>query len=113
MRTRCSPGPFGALICVAAIGVALSSPIDATPQHGTVVLTCTNPYSGVSWQIKIDYEKRTVNADPAKIDDTTISWRDSAKGWYYVLERKSGKLTVTLASSTGGSFLHDNCRLEN
>jgi hypothetical protein len=38
-------------------------------------------------------------------------WRDAANGWNYRLDRKSGALTVTLASATGGNFLFDRCAL--
>jgi hypothetical protein len=34
-------------------------------------------------------------------------------GWNYTLDRKSGNLTVIIASSTGGNFLYDRCKLEN
>jgi hypothetical protein len=105
--------PLAAPICVLGIGIALPAAVDAAPQHSDIAVTCTNPYSGVSWQIKIDYDRRTVDANPAEIDDATISWRDSANGWHYLLDRKSGKLTVTVASATGGNFLHDICKLEN
>jgi hypothetical protein len=108
----CSGWLFAA-ICVLGIGTALPAAISAEPPHGESAITCTNPYSGASWQIKIDYDKRTVDANPAQIDEATISWRDAANGWQYVLDRKSGKLRVTLASSTGGSFLYDNCKLKN
>jgi hypothetical protein len=101
--------PIGAL----GIGIALSARADAEPQPSPVAVTCTNPYSGVSWQIKINYDRHTVDANPADIDETTISWRDSANGWHYVLDRKSGKLTVTVASATGGNFLYDSCKLGN
>jgi hypothetical protein len=95
-----------------AIGVTLPVVVNAEPQHGKIAITCRNPYSGVLWQIKIDYDHRTVDSNPAEIDDSTISWRDAANGWYYALDRKSGKLTVTLTSATGGNFLHDQCRLD-
>ncbi len=81
--------------------------------RGTTAVTCTNVSSGASWQIKIDYDRRTVDSNPANISDSEISWRDANDGWYYKLDRKSGNLTVTLASATGGNFLYDHCKLEN
>jgi hypothetical protein len=78
-------------------------------QHGQVPITCTNPYSGTTWQINVDYDRATVDAAPAQISDATISWQ-AENGWKYSLDRKSGKLTVTLASSTGGNFLYDQCK---
>lgn len=75
------------------------------------IITCSNPASGTSWQITIDYQRGTVDANPASISDTLISWRDAKDGWNYSLDRGSGELTVVVASSTGGYFLHDQCRL--
>src|ERR1700689_1234588 len=82
----------------AALGVA------AVAQQGDIGVTCTNPHSGATWQIRIDYDHSTVDSNPARINNATISWRDAKDGWNYTLDRKSGKLTVILASSTGGSF---------
>jgi hypothetical protein len=81
--------------------------------RGATAVTCSNMASGASWQIKIDYDGRTVDSNPANISDTEISWRDAKDGWYYRLDRKSGNLTVTVASATGGNFLYDHCKLEN
>jgi hypothetical protein len=80
---------------------------------GGVAVTCTNPFSGASWRIAIDYDRRTVDSNPARISDTEISWRDAKDGWNYTLNRKSGELTVILASATGGNFLHDRCSPAN
>lgn len=104
---------FAASLFVLAIGIALPGAAPAEPQHGESAMTCTNPYSGATWRIKIDYDRHTVDANPAEIDEAAISWRDSANGWRYLLDRKSGKLTVTVASATGGNFLYDSCKLEN
>ena len=76
-------------------------------------VTCTNPASGANWQIKIDYERSTVDSYPASISEAKISWRDASDGGNYTLDRKSGNLTVVIASSTGGYFLFDRCDLQN
>jgi hypothetical protein len=94
-----------------AVGIALCAADEA--QHGEKAIACTNPVSGVTWQIKIDYDRNTVDSNPASISDTEITWRDATNGWGYTLDRKSGELTVILASATGGNFLHDRCKLDN
>jgi hypothetical protein len=101
-----------AVISVLAVGFA-SHGLAIEMPHGEIAVTCTNPTSGATWQIKIDYDHGTVDANPARISDREISWRDAKDGWAYTLDRKSGNLTVVLASSTGGSFLYDRCKLDN
>jgi hypothetical protein len=96
-----------------ALSIVLAGAAYAQSPRSPVSVECTNPYSGARWTIKIDYGQRTVDSNPAQIDDTTISWRDSANGWYYELDRKTGNLTVTVASATGGNFLHDQCALDH
>jgi hypothetical protein len=105
--------PFSARVRIATIaalaaGLAILA-FDREAEAGGVAVTCTNPFSGASWQIAIDYDRRTVDANPARISDAEISWRDAKDGWNYTLDRKSGKLTVILASATGGNFLFDHC----
>jgi hypothetical protein len=104
---------FTAAICAVGASIGPAVVARAQPQREPSSVACINPYSGASWTIRIDYEQRTVDSNPAQIDAATISWRDSANGWYYVLDRKSGKLTVTVASATGGNFLHDQCKLDH
>ena len=53
-----------------ALASSASAQVDA-PHSGTAV-TCTNPVSGASWQILIDYNRGTVDSIPARISDTTI-----------------------------------------
>jgi hypothetical protein len=86
---------------------------DRPAEAAGLAVTCTNPFSGASWQIAIDYDLNTVDSNPASIDQAEISWRDAKDGWRYTLDRKSGALTVILASATGGNFLHDQCQLPN
>jgi hypothetical protein len=80
---------------------------------GERIVVCTNDSSGSHWRIKIDYDRGTVDSYPARISDATISWHDASDGGNYTLDRKSGKLTAVVASSTGGFFLYHHCRLEN
>jgi len=104
----------GSLAAVSALAVGIVIPAtNAAAQRGEAAITCINPASGASWQIRIDYDRSTVDSNPARISDSEILWRDATNGWSYRLDRKSGKLTVILASATGGNFLFDRCRLEN
>jgi hypothetical protein len=79
---------------------------------GETAITCTNPVSGATWQIRIDYERKTVDSYPATISDTKISWADAKESSNYTLDRKSGDLTVVIRSSTAGHFLYDRCKLD-
>jgi hypothetical protein len=79
-------------------------------EHGETAITCTNPASGASWQIRIDYDRGTADSNPARISDAEISWHGATDGGNYTLDRRSGKLTVVVASSTGGYFVYDRCR---
>lgn len=105
-------GAMAGMIVALAVGIAAPAHSDVA-QHGAAAITCTNPYSGTSWEIKVDYDRATVDANPARIRESDISWHDASDGGNYTLDRKSGKLTVIVASSTGGYFLFDRCRLDN
>ena len=96
---------------VAALAAfAATAPLAAQAPPRALTLTCTNPASGATWQITIDYQRATVDSNPARVGDTAISWHDPHDGGHYTLDRASGDLTVVIASSTGGYFLHDHCR---
>jgi hypothetical protein len=99
-----------AAIAALAVGFAIFA-CGRAAQAEAVSLVCTNPYSGATWRIAIDYNRKTVDSNPAGIDETEIRWRDAKDGWRYTLDRKSGALTVILASATGGNFLFDQCRM--
>lgn len=75
-------------------------------------VNCVNPASGTHWQIRIDYDRHTVDSNSASISGGEISWRDASDGDNYTLDRKSGDLTMVAASSTGGYFLHHHCELD-
>lgn len=111
MRRSVLPRPLVAGIGALAAIYAPACGVEA--QRGEVAITCTNPVSGASWQIRIDYDRSIVDSNPARISDATISWRNAKDGGNYTLDRKSGNLTVIVASSTGGAFFYDHCRLEN
>jgi hypothetical protein len=98
---------------IAGLAADLAVPaINGDAQENETALTCTNPVSGTSWQIMIDYGKATVDSNPAEIKQAEITWSDPKDGGNYKLDRKSGDLTVSVASSTGGYFRHARCGLE-
>ena|SRR6266481_7123908 len=100
---------------IAGLAAGLAVPtIDGAAQESesATAITCTNPVSGASWQILIDYRKATVDSNPAEIRRAEISWFDPKDGGNYTLDRKSGDLTASVASSTGGYFRHGRCGLE-
>jgi len=103
------PLSTGFAMTAVALSLCASS---ARAQASESAITCTNPASGARWQIKIDYAKSVVDANPASISDATISWRDAKDLRNYTLDRKTGKLTVILASATGGNFLYAQCKLD-
>ncbi len=96
-----------ALATIAA--VALAPAVGGAAPQAAATLVCTNPASHVSWRIHIDFQRGTVDSNPARISAAEISWHDRTDGGNYTLDRESGALTVVVASSTGGYFLHDRC----
>jgi hypothetical protein len=94
-----------------AAGLAIPT-IDGRAQQSETAITCTNPVSGTSWQIMINYRNATVDANPAEITGAEISWFDPKDGGNYTLDRKSGDLSASVASSTGGYFRHGRCNPE-
>jgi hypothetical protein len=96
------------IIGIAALAASLGTQADARETR----VTCINPASGTHWQIRIDYDRRTVDSNSASISAGEISWRDASDGSNYKLDRKSGALTMVAASSTGGYFLHHHCALD-
>lgn len=98
---------------IASLAAGLAVPtINGDAQEGETAITCTNPASGTSWQIMVDYGKATVDSNPAKITRAAISWFDPKDSGNYTLDRKSGDLTASVPSSTGGYFRHARCGLE-
>ena len=78
----------------------------------TTPLTSCAPSQYGSTRIDIP-RAGTQNDDlnPARISDAEISWHDPSDGGNYRLDRKSEKLTVVIASSTGGYSLFHRCKL--
>jgi len=106
LLTRCA-----APVSVAALMCFLVDPGLAQPRPPTSIVTCVNPSSGTTWEINIDYDRATVDDNPASVSASEISWRDRRDRWNYTLDRKTGQLTVIVASSTGGYTQFDRCKL--
>ena len=98
---------------IAGLVTGLAMPtVNGDAQESRTTITCTNPMSGASWQIAIDFDRATVDSNRAEITDAKIAWFDPTDGGNYTLDRKSGDLTAIVASSTGGYFRHGRCSLE-
>ncbi len=82
----------------------------AAADGSPAAFTCTNPASGARWTIGIDFAHKTVDSWPAAITSRQISWHDRKDQGFYSLDRASGELTITRASSTGGYQQHLSCR---
>jgi hypothetical protein len=107
--------PNGAQMAAALAVAAWVSGFGLVAQAGAAAtaMICTNPASGATWQVMVDYDNNTVDSYPAHVSDTKVTWRDASDGGNYTLDRTSGKLTVVVASSTGGYFLYDRCTPKN
>jgi hypothetical protein len=68
---------------------------------GVGPITCVNAASGARSAILLDETHRLAGGQPAAFTGGSVSWRDPAGGGYE-LDRASGVLTITRASSTGG-----------
>jgi hypothetical protein len=115
MATRTKSCPDEVLVAgIAGLATVLviSTTIGGMAQESDTAITCTNPVSGTSWQIAIDFDKGTVDSNRAKITAAKMSWFDPRDGGNYTLDRISGDLTASVASSTGGYFRHGRCTLE-
>ena len=97
------------VIAFATLTLCASASLAFGAEQSQVVFDCTNLVSGASWQIKIDFDRSTVDSNPARISSTEISWH-ATDGGNYTLDRKTGSLTVTFPSSTGGYSLRDHCK---
>ncbi|MGB6176088.1 MAG: hypothetical protein WBF43_07085 [Methylocella sp.] len=93
----------------ASVGAAAAQPGRQSRGDQFSQFQCTNPKSGTTWGVKVDYDRSTADSFPAKITNSQISWHDPVHGGYYYLDRASGALTFKNASSTGGYTIHDTC----
>jgi hypothetical protein len=59
-------------VTIGALALGFAAPALAVTQHGDAAITCMNKASGTTWQIKVDYDHSTVDANPATISDAQI-----------------------------------------
>ncbi len=93
-----------------ALLALLLSSVPIIAHADEMVLTCTNPSSGTTWEMKVDLVKHTVDSYPADISDRSLTWQDTRRGGIYEYDRISGNMTMRGPSSTGGYFLYYRCR---
>lgn len=88
----------------------LAQAVASSSKADELTFRCLNTASHATWDLKIDPEKSTADGFPAKIDTASIAWHDTAHGGNYELDRSSGELTFSNASSTGGYMLFHRCQ---
>ncbi|WP_284944168.1 hypothetical protein [Acidisoma cladoniae] len=97
--------------CLAAFVVA-AIVMPMVPARADSALHCRNTTSGATWDLPVDLGHGTVDSYPAQITDRAISWVDTSTGRFYDFDRASGAMDMHVASSTGGFYLTDQCRLK-
>ncbi len=97
-------------ICLAIAASVSALTTGAAATAAELNYQCVNAASGASWALTVDDQKHTVDGVPANITAARIGWRDPATGGLYDLDRKSGALTFTNPSSTGGYMLFHRCQ---
>jgi hypothetical protein len=93
-------------IIAAASLSAASEPLHAA----TATFRCMNTASGMTWDVKVDYDHATADSYPATITAGEISWKDTKEGGSYTLDRNTFALTFVNSSSMGGYLLFHTCR---
>jgi hypothetical protein len=99
-------------LLAASIGAGGAQPARQSRADQFSQFRCTNPKSGTTWGVKVDYDRSTADSFPAKITNSQIAWHDTLHGGYYYLDRASGALTFKNATTTGGYALHHTCRAD-
>ena len=103
---------LAAIVLLVGTGLVVGAAGGTAAPPAERAITCTNPASGTTWQIKVDYSRSTVDTNAATISAAKIAWHDAKDGGNYTLDRKSGALTFVAPSSTGGYFIFDRCNLD-
>jgi hypothetical protein len=100
------------LSSVAAAALSTAACGVGSAHAAAITFRCTNPKSGTTWEVKVDYDRSTADSFPAEITLSQIAWHDTLRGGYYDLDRASGELTFRNASSTGGYATHHTCHAD-
>jgi hypothetical protein len=102
-RLRAAACATAAALLLAAAGSGRAA------QTRILHLRCTNPASGASWPLVVDFDHRRVDSLAATVSGNSVSWRDPQRG-FFDLDTATGKLELRNASATGGYFLYYTCR---
>ena len=65
-------------------------------------IRCVNTASRAAWNIALDATRRLADGHTASFRGRRTSWRNTSDGSAFELDRATGALLVTRASSTGG-----------
>lgn len=94
---------LGLLGCGGPTGGRLAVP------PGSPTVFCVNPASGASWNVGLNEAGKLADGQAAQFGAREITWSNPSDGGAYELDRASGALEITRASSTGGYVTFDHC----
>jgi len=101
--------PICALLALVLAGCGARQPSRSVLPAGTSDVRCVNLASGAAWTIHLDDAGKRADGQPARMPAGRIDWRSASDAGLYELDRLSGRLTVTRASSTGGYIIIYRC----
>jgi hypothetical protein len=110
-RAASQGGRVNAIRLATTVACSLLVPGTAfSVQAAELTFRCVNQASHASWALTVDPAKSMADGFPATISAARIAWHDTVRGGNYELDRASGALTFSNASSRGGYMLFHRCQ---
>ncbi|MGH6813028.1 MAG: hypothetical protein ACREDM_12040 [Methylocella sp.] len=73
------------LSSVVAAAISTAACAGDSDHAAAITFRCTNPKSGTTWDLKVDYDRSTADSFAAEITESQVAWHDTLHGGYYYL----------------------------